>query len=239
MSLPASVLPVIDLMGGQVVHARAGLRSQYQPLISTWCQEAHDPFRLMDVLHQQLGLSEYYLADLDALEGRDPQQDLIANLIELGYQLWMDAAIQSTSEAGYWLTQGVDRVIVAGESLSSFSCLQRMFDGNLQDRVVFSLDLMEGRLRSRLGVFPDMEPLTVVGKVAELGCRHFIVLDAAAVGVSHGPSTLSLCTQIRERYPCCTLISGGGVRNKVDITVMEEAGVDRVLVSTWLHQGCP
>jgi len=239
MSIPASVLPVMDLMSGKVVHARAGLRSQYQPLISTWCQKAHDPFVLMNAGRQQFGLNEYYLADLDALEGCDPQQDIIARLIQNGYQLWLDAAMQSTREVEYWLAQGVGRIIIASESVSSFSDLQQVFHDNHTDRLVFSLDLVNGKLRSRQGVFPSVEPLAVVDQVAALGCHQFIVLDTAAVGVSLGPMTLPLCRQIREHYPRCTLISGGGVRNKLDIIEMEQAGVDRVLVSTWLHQGCP
>lgn len=233
------MLPVIDVMKGQVVHARGGVRSQYQPLKSQWCQNAHDPFKLMDAIHQQFGLKEYYLADLDALEGRNPQQDLITRAIQNGYHLWLDAAIQSTSEVKQSLSVGVERVIVASESMLSFSHLESICHGNHRDRLVFSLDLIEGKLRSKPGVFPGMEPLAVVDKVAAVGCLHFIVLDTTAVGVSKGPTTLPLCRLIRERYPHCTLISGGGVRNKKDITEMVQAGADRVLVSTWLHQGCP
>lgn len=239
MSLPPSVLPVIDLMRGQVVHARAGLRALYQPLVSPWCEQAHDPFRLIDALRRQFGLNEYYVADLDALEERGPQWDLIAHLIQKGCRLWLDAGIQSKGEAERWLAQGVERVIVAGESLPSFSHLQQMFNENYNDRLVYSLDLTKGKMRLRPGVFPGMEPLAVVNQVTALGCVSLIVLDTATVGVSNGPATLPLCRQIREQYPNCTLISGGGVRSKDDITEMEQFGVDRVLVSTWLHQGCP
>lgn len=233
------MLPVIDLKGGLVVHARAGHRSHYRPVISTWSQEAHDPFKLMSALRQQLGMNEYYLADLDALEGRTPQVNLITCLMNSGYQIWLDAAIHSSDVAAKWLTQGVYRLIIAGESLPSIPHLQQLHESITSDRLVYSLDLLQGKLRTMPGVFHDEEPLAVIDQVAALGCRQFIVLDASAVGVSQGTTTLAICTQIRKKHPDCTLISGGGIRNRKDIHEAEQAGVDRVLVSTWLHQGCP
>jgi phosphoribosylformimino-5-aminoimidazole carboxamide ribotide isomerase len=239
MSLPRSVLPVIDLMNGQVVHARAGQRSLYRPLISQWCNQSHDPIILTNVLRQHFGISEYYLADLDALEGRTPQQGIIARLLETGVQLWLDAGIKSASKAEYWLSMGVDHVIIASETLTSLSLAHELFHSEFSSRLIFSLDLVAGRLRSPSEVFPSEEPLAVVEEIAGAGCRQFIILDTAAVGTSEGPTTLNLCRQVHERHPHCTIISGGGVRNRMDITQWKEAGVERVLVSTWLHQGCP
>ena len=239
MRLPPSVLPVIDLMGGQVVHARAGRRSEYRPLVSQWCKQAHDPLILIAALRQQFGISEYYLADLDALEGRSPQSGMITQLIQAGIHLWLDAGISSVSKAQEWLSMGVDRVIIASESLPSLSTLHELFHSQYADRLIFSLDLVAGRLRSRPDVFPDEEPLAVVGEIIRAGCRQLIILDTAVVGTSHGPTTVSLCREILARHPHCKIISGGGVRNRIDITQLEEAGVERVLVSTWLHQGCP
>ncbi|MFT3879307.1 MAG: HisA/HisF-related TIM barrel protein [Gemmatales bacterium] len=239
MLIAASVLPVLDLMQGQVVHAVAGRRSQYQPLTSKWCEHAHDPLKLTRALHQRFGFIDYYLADLDALEGKESQQLSMARLVEQGCQLWLDAGFQSVKTAQNYLAHGLKRLIVAGETLSSVSMLRQMTETIFADQLVFSLDLSRGKLRSSPGVFPSDEPLEVVDCVIETGFRQFIVLDTADVGVSQGPSTVALCRQIQQRHPGCTIISGGGVRNRADIQTLENAGVERVLVSTWLHQGCP
>lgn len=238
MPLPPSLLPVIDLMGGQVVHARAGKRSGYHPLVSKWCEQAYDPLMLTTTLRHQFEISEYYLADLDALEGGAPQQGMITQLIEAGIHLWLDAGISSISVAQDWLSMGVDRVIIASESLSSISSLHELFHSQFADRLIFSLDLVAGRLRSRSDVFPNEEPMTVVDEIIRADCRQFIILDTADVGTSHGPTTVNFCREIHARHPRCSIISGGGVRNRMDITQLVEAGVERVLVSTWLHQGC-
>jgi HisA/HisF family protein len=239
MPLPPSVLPVIDLMDGQVVHARAGRRSEYRPLVSQWSEQAQDPLILTDALRQQFGVSEYYLADLDALEGRTPQQGMISRLIKDGIHLCLDAGISSVSKVEEWLSMDVDQVIIASESLFSLSTLHELFHCQYADRLIFSLDLVSGNLSARPRVFPDEEPLAVVDEIIRAGCRQLIILDMATVGTLHGPTTFNLCREIHERYPFCSIISGGGVRNKIDITQLEDVGVKRVLVSTWLHQGCP
>ncbi len=62
------VIPVIDLKGGQVVHARAGNRRDYRP-IRTPLSRSSAP---EDVISGLLGLFPFarlYVADLDAIEG--------------------------------------------------------------------------------------------------------------------------------------------------------------------------
>lgn len=239
MPFPASVLPVIDLMHGQVVHARLGCRSQYQPLVSQWCDQAHDPLALTNSLYQRFSIDDFYLADLNALEGSEPQRDIISRLIHEGYHLRLDAGVRSVNEAEQWLALGVGQVVIASETLPSYTLLQELFRRIRADRLVFSLDLIEGRLRSMPDAFPNNDTMAVIDLACESGCYQFIVLDTATVGVSKGPTTLHLCRQIRDRFSHCHVISGGGVRNRADIQQLEHHGVERVLISTWLHQGCP
>lgn len=235
MPIPGCVLPVLDLMDGKVVHAVAGQRSSYQPLVSRWTSCADDPIQLTTALKEQLRLTEFYVADLDALQGQGSQTELIEKLIAQGYRIWLDAGIQSIDEANAWLDRGVHRVIVAGESLPSVSLLEQLADAVDVTRLVYSLDLVAGQVRCRPGVFDSMTPLEIVTVAFGLGIRKFIILDTASVGISKGPATITLCQDIRDRYPDCELISGGGVRGIQDIELLQAAGVNRVLVSTWLH----
>src|SRR5262245_28190667 len=107
------VLPVMDLTGGEVVHARAGRRVAYQPLQSIWTEYAADPLKLAAAYQKRFGIAEWYVADLDALEGREPQKDVIHRLIAQGLHLWLDAGIRNVSQASACVKTGVQRVIVA------------------------------------------------------------------------------------------------------------------------------
>jgi phosphoribosylformimino-5-aminoimidazole carboxamide ribotide isomerase len=59
------IIPVIDVLGGRVVHAVRGRRKEYQPLKSTLCAST-DPVDVAAAL-KALGFGELYVADLDAI----------------------------------------------------------------------------------------------------------------------------------------------------------------------------
>ena len=72
------VVPVLDVMQGVTVHAIAGDRAAYQPL-RTVVSQTSDP---LDVA-RGLAARHYpcaYLADLDALQGRQVQWRVIADV---------------------------------------------------------------------------------------------------------------------------------------------------------------
>ncbi len=76
------VIGVVDLRGGQAVHAIAGDRERYVPVrsIAGRAIEAGDPLTLSRAYHESLGINELYVADLDALAGRASQDDVIGRL---------------------------------------------------------------------------------------------------------------------------------------------------------------
>ena len=62
------VIGVLDLLGGRAVHARAGRRDSYEPV------RGGDGVALARWYMRDVGLTELYAADLDAILGR-PRQD--------------------------------------------------------------------------------------------------------------------------------------------------------------------
>lgn len=222
-------------MGGKVVHAVAGNRTQYQPMVSCWTPLASDPLQLTSLWRKKLGLCEYYVADLDALEHRGSQQEIVQQLIQNEHLIWLDAGMDSALSAASWMERGGHRLIVSSESLISLSLLAELTQLVDVRRIVFSLDLHAGVVRCRPDVFELSEPIRILDTIAELGIEQVIILDTAVVGRGQGPSTVLLCERVKKRLPQLSLVSGGGVRNIEDIAVFQQSGVDRVLVSTWLH----
>ncbi|HMO34949.1 MAG TPA: HisA/HisF-related TIM barrel protein [Gemmatales bacterium] len=229
ITLPESLLPVLDLQQGRAVQAYAGIRSNYQPLQSRWMHGA-EAISVKTLLHNMrvyTGFREFYVADLDAICSVGDHRELIEELLAEGYQLWLDAGLRRPEDAVFWLNRGVQRVIVASETMEADT-----WDFS-SDRLVFSLDLYRGSLRSKRN--SAQSPLQLLEQVVDTGCQTVIVLDTAIVGTRCGCPTLELCESILKHYPCMEVITGGGIRNREDIQTLEKAGIKRILVSTWLH----
>jgi phosphoribosylformimino-5-aminoimidazole carboxamide ribotide isomerase len=233
------VIGVVDLRGGLAVHARGGVRDRYAPvgMISGSRINPGDPLALAKAYIVRLGLRELYIADLDAILARPPQETVIAALAALGTPLWVDAGVSSVDRARRLLTLGVHRVIVGLETLSSYVALRAICDASDGARIAFSLDLRDGEpVVGRSGIPPGDPPDRVATRAADAGAGTIIVLDLARVGRGVGLD-LDTIAAIRRAVPHLTLLAGGGIRGADDLERLAGAGCDGALVATALHTG--
>ena len=91
--MPFQVIPVIDLLNGQAVHAVGGQRAYYQRIESV-LHDSCDPIRLATAIRDELGLETLYIADLDAIEGGAPSIEIHRKIIASRSHLWIDAGIR-------------------------------------------------------------------------------------------------------------------------------------------------
>src|SRR6266542_6361151 len=92
------VLPVLDLKAGVVVRGVGGRRHEYRPVVSRLTTSS-DPLAVARAFRQHFGLSELYLADLDALAGVAPALPTYAILRADGFRLWVDAGVRGPERA--------------------------------------------------------------------------------------------------------------------------------------------
>ena len=127
------LIPVIDLMQGQVVRAVRGNRQAYQPIVSRLCASS-DPVTVAKVLCEHCATRQLYVADLDALLGRPAQvailQSLLQSMPEL--ELWLDAGFASAGaaealRAGLGAAGQQVVAVFGSESLASRAELERCF----------------------------------------------------------------------------------------------------------------
>lgn len=88
------VIPVIDVLGGKVVHAVRGRRKEYQPLRSRLCSSTSP----LDVAaaFRKLGFSTLYVADLDAILGGKANLPVLRDIADKnGLELMVDAGVDS------------------------------------------------------------------------------------------------------------------------------------------------
>jgi HisA/HisF family protein len=229
------IIPVLDLLGSQVVRGVAGRRDQYRPLESRLLAGS-DPLAISTAIRGAFDLCHLYVADLDAILSQQPNRSILRELSANGFSLLVDAGLQRSADADPIFELGVDWVVAGLETLQGPKELAHLIERHGSGRILFSLDLRNGRPIAT-PAWPIADPVAIARMAIEAGCRQLIVLDIAGVGVGGGVSTLTLCTQIRQAFPDVILFTGGGVRGIQDLRTLADARIDGALIASALHDG--
>lgn len=230
------ILPVLDLMGGQVVRGIAGRRAEYRPVVSR-LTDAPTPLVVARAFRTHFGFTELYLADLDALAGAPPALDVYRQLRDDGFRLWLDAGLRTAADAEPLLEAGVETVIAGLETVACPAALSALVERVGAERLVFSLDLRGGAPLARPGAWEGADACAVAAAAIAQGVRRLLVLDLQRVGVGTGTGTEALVAQLRHEHPALEITAGGGVRGAADLHRLHAAGADHVLIASALHDG--
>jgi phosphoribosylformimino-5-aminoimidazole carboxamide ribotide isomerase len=196
-----------------------------------------EPLVVAHAFRELLGLTEFYVADLDAISGGRGAPEIWRALVAEGFSIWLDAGLRSVEQALAVAEAGARRVIAGLETWPGPSELERACNLLGADRLVFSLDLKEGKLLATSQHWMAADPLEIALSVVSARVRQLIVLDLAGVGTLGGVVTLALCREIRKRCAGLSLYTGGGVRGPADLQSLVREGLSGVLVASALHDG--
>jgi phosphoribosylformimino-5-aminoimidazole carboxamide ribotide isomerase len=214
------IIPVIDLMGGSVVHAKAGDRQTYQAIDSV-LTKATDLLAVVADILSFFPFKTIYIADLDAIAGKAVNfplyQRCLAQFPEVTF--WLDAGIREQADCQSFPVLERLVMILGSESLQTLSLPTEI------KSCVLSLDFKQGQF---LG---DQRLL----EQTELWPEKVIVMNLDRVGLNQGPD-LALIVALGAKKRAVQLIAAGGVRVE-DIASLAEAGINQALVASILHQG--
>jgi phosphoribosylformimino-5-aminoimidazole carboxamide ribotide isomerase len=218
------VIPVIDIKGGQVVHAQGGRRDSYRP-IETPLSATSAPADVAAGLLRLAPFRKLYIADLDAIEGgkaNDAAIDAIAHAAP-GVELWDDNGIADAAAARAWLDRFAHCLVIGSESQRGAETIESLRG---EARVLLSLDFRGDAFQGpgALHDDPRMWPARV------------IVMTLARVGAGGGPDT-GRVGQIVARAEGREVFGAGGIRNSADLDALAAVGAAGVLVATALHTG--
>ncbi|MDR3575229.1 MAG: HisA/HisF-related TIM barrel protein [Anaerolineaceae bacterium] len=230
------IIPVIDLKASIVVHAVKGEREQYRPLQSVLC-DSPQPMDVANSFREKLGLAEFYIADLDAIQGRGDNKKVISSLInQPRAEILLDAGAGDAETIQSLMDLGVKKVIVGAETLPSLDHLSTLLSAFSPDRLIFSLDMQAGKILSRCSDLANMQPLVVLEMLESAGWLEIILLDLARIGTGAGIDR-KLVAEAHRLFPEMSLIVGGGISQAGELQFLETNGVSGVLVATALHNG--
>ena len=223
------LIPVVDLMQGQVVRAVRGDRKSYRPIESRLCAGS-DPATVAQALCAHCATRQLYVADLDALTGRPAQTQVLRALWRAipGLELWLDAGFADKDAAdamGRELGDVPWVPVFGSESLASREELARCFAGQ-RHAGVLSLDRRDGRRMDLAGCWeaPGLWP------------ERVIVMTLERVGAGAGPDLQTLA-EVRAKSPSTFMVGAGGIRHAADLEAARAAGAGAWLVASALHDG--
>ena len=229
------VLPVLDVMGGHVVRGVGGRREAYRHIRSRLTASSQ-PLDVAQAFRDYLGLEEIYLADLDAITGAEPAWSIFASLWARGFRLWVDAGVRTMTRACQLAEVGIESIVVGLETVQGPAELAEIVRA-LGDRIVFSLDLREGKPLGQRRVWEGDDARSIAAEAVGLGVRRLLVLDLSRVGLGAGVGTSELCAQLSATTPDVEISTGGGVRDRTDLEELRFCGVHCALVASALHDG--
>jgi len=228
------VLPVIDLLDGVVVRGVAGQRDKYQP-VSSQIAPSPDALSVAHAFRDELGLSEIYLADLDAIIHQRPNTLIYRSLASAGFDLLIDAGLRDIQTARDLFDHGARAVIAGLETSTGPDQVEQLLGEFGPERIIFSLDMQSGRPLGALEPWATDNPMEIASRVISFGIDRLIVLDLEQVGARAGVSTLPLCRRLLVRKPSLRIITGGGIRGLSDLQTLAHEHIDSVLVASALH----
>jgi HisA/HisF family protein len=231
--MPMQIVPVLDLKGGIVVHARRGQRAEYAPLRSPLV-DGSEPVAVARALCAVCRTSSLYVADLDALAGEPADVATLAALAAVA-DPWVDAGATTPERAAQLAAAGVARNVVGTESLGPDAAAE-VPDREGGPRRVLSIDLRDGQLISPRPELAGREAVAAAPLATALGVRELLVIDLARVGSGSGPP-LHAVEQLADVLPGVAIYAGGGVRDDKDLRALASAGARGALVATALHEG--
>ncbi len=220
------IIFVMDLLGGNVVHAVKGERSKYKPIQGSMICDSSDPFEIISSVKPR----EIYIADLDHIQDIGDNFEIIKK-ISGNTKTMVDIGVKNMGDVRK-CAEIADTVIIGTETASfeviEYAALQ--FPG----RINVSIDMKNGYVLTKDKTM-EVQPEDLVRRLNEIGIKDIIVLDLGKVGTSAGIDEIFL-KKIAE-ISTHNILVGGGIKNLDDIETLGRLGVGGALAATALHNG--
>ena len=230
-----NVIPVMDILNGQVVHAVGGERSHYKPIESILTKSA-EPIEVASAF-KKAGFGEIYIADLDAIiDCTNHSFNLLKKISQItGVSLIVDAGITSIDRAKMLLDAGISKIVVGTETLQSKTFVKAAVDHFGAERLIVSLDLKDGKVLVAEGYGGCTDAFCMLKEFKDMGVEQVILLDLSRVGSDKGVD-IQFLRKVKLEFGF-EVYAGGGVRNIWDLVELQENCLSGALVATALHTG--
>ncbi|MFX1317190.1 MAG: HisA/HisF-related TIM barrel protein [Promethearchaeota archaeon] len=229
------IIPVIDILNSEAVHAIKGERNKYRPLQSKLFKSSN-PIEIIKDLKQRIYFNEFYIADLDAIINKKPNWDLYAEILKsLDVDIIIDPGIAYHKDLLLFSKFNFSKLILGLETINSFQLIYDAIKIVGTKKLIISIDMYKGKIISNIKEIKNQLPLRVTKQIEEIGIKEIILLDLFRVGQKLG-GIPSVYLEILHSFEGNVLV-GGGIKNLNDILDYKQRNFSGVLIATALYDG--
>lgn len=217
------IIPVIDLLYSNVVHAKKGARKKYKPIDSKLTKESD----LQNVLNSYFSVYPFkkiYIADLNSIQNKGNNSLLIKRILLKNKlcEFWLDAGLVPIYKPREFSTYNNIRLILGTEN--NFSQAEYKNITNNYQNLILSLDFgKKGTINNDFLFKPQF-----------IWPKEVIILMLHRVGSDYGIDK-ELLNNLRDIAKNSCLYVGGGIKNIKDLIWLKEKGFQGALIASSLH----
>ena len=229
------IIPVIDILKSQAVHAIRGEREKYKALKSVLVNDSN-PIRIASKLKIDYLFNEFYIADLDAILQRKPNIAILSKILAIpGVEIMLDPGIRTKKNMEKYYNFNLKSLILGLETLKDSKVITECLNLFGNDKIVVSVDMYKEVIKTNIKEIKSQDLLEVVKKIEDLGVANIILLDLFKIGQKLG-GIPPLYSKIRQIFNGEILV-GGGIKDIQDIKDYKTNKFSGVLIGTALHDG--
>ncbi len=225
-----TILPAIDVRGGQVVRLKQGQLQQETVYGSDPAEVARH--------WESAGAERLHLVDLDAaLQGKPQAEALAAVIRAVRIPVEVGGGLRSLEDARRWLEAGAERVIFGTAAVSNPEVVRQAVAA-WPGRVCVALDARDGQVTvAGWQEVTRVEARSLALQVRALGVTRVQFTDVTRDGTLVGPNLAA--TEQLARASGLRVTASGGVASLDDLRrlrPLEACGVDEVIVGKALYE---
>lgn len=224
------IYPAIDMRGGKCVRLLQGDYNKETVY-------GDSPFDMAKQFDDQ-GASWIHMVDLDgAKEGKlVNHKHVVRAAQELSARIQIGGGIRTEEDVEFYLTNGVDRVILGSAAISNPDFVKKML-ATYGEKIAIGIDAKDGFVSTEGWLNTSNVKATELGKeLALAGAEVFIFTDIATDGMLSGPNVEAIVEMAKETKK--QVIASGGVSSIKDLETLAEykgEGVSGAIIGKALY----
>ena len=223
------VIPAIDLKDGRCVRLLQGDFDK-ETVFST------DPAAVAR-RWQEAGAPRIHVVDLQgAASGHAHNSEAVARILEaVDIPIQLGGGVRNMESLEGWLARGVQRVVLGTAAVEDPDFLIEACS-KFGDAVIVGIDARDGKVAaSGWTRTTEVDAISFIEGVGELGARRIIYTDIATDGMLKGPNLASV-RQITSRT-ALPIIASGGVSTNDHLLSLKALGVEGAIIGRALYTG--
>ena len=229
------VIPVLDILKSEIVHAIRGERDKYKPLKSKLFNSS-DPVEILKALRTKFQFNEFYIADLDAILNKKPNLQILNQILKIsGISIIIDPGIVDSNDVLQYSKLDIKKLIIGLETIRSVDEVINALNLLGKEKLIVSIDMYKEKVITRAKGLRNKAPLEIIRKIQALGINEIILLDLFRVGQKMGgipPIYLEI-----QKFFSGNVYVGGGIKDYKDILSYIQQKFAGILIATALYDG--